>query len=368
MLIISFSDLENDPNAAEPCDPLLCELPDCFCSKDGTQIPGKLDSVQTPQMILLTFDDAINFDNYDIYQQKIFTPNRKNPNGCPIRSTFFVSHQYTNYQLVQKLWNEGHEISIHSITHRGPEEWWSKNATVEDYFDEFVGQANIINRFGNVRMEELRGLRVPFLRVGWNRQFLMMKEFGFVYDSSMVAPFSNPPLWPYTLDYKMPHKCGGVNQHCPSRSYPGLWEIVMNQMEAGEYTCGMIDSCPSNLSGDDVYQMLMHNFKRHYTTNRAPFGLYFHAHWFKRTDYLDAFSRFMDYMQKLPDVHFVTNHQAIEWLRNPTPINHLNTFEPWQCKKRHFDETELACSLPHSCKLHSRVLQQYRYLYTCNDW
>ena len=44
-------------------------------------------------------------------------------------------------------------------------------------------------------MEDIRGIRVPFLRVGWNRQFLMMKEFGFVYDASMAAPLSDPPLW-----------------------------------------------------------------------------------------------------------------------------------------------------------------------------
>ena len=75
----------------------------------------------------------------------------------------------------------------------------------------------------------------------------------------------------------------------------------------------------------------------------------------------------MDYMQKLPDVHFVTNYQAIEWMRNPTPINELNNFQPWQCDKRQFEKSELACSLPHSCKLHSRVLQQDRYLYTCNE-
>ena len=36
-------------------------------------------------------------------------------------------------------------------------------------------------------MEDIRGVRVPYLSVGWNRQFLMMKEFGFVYDSS-IAP------------------------------------------------------------------------------------------------------------------------------------------------------------------------------------
>ena len=109
---------------------------------------------------------------------------------------------------------QGHEIAVHSITHRGPEEWWGKNATIEDWFDEMVGQANIINRFGGVDMEDIRGLRVPFLSVGWNRQFLMMREFGFVYDSSIAAPVSDPPLWPYTLDYQIPHKCIGRIVHC----------------------------------------------------------------------------------------------------------------------------------------------------------
>lgn len=132
-------------------------------------------------------------------------------------------------------------------------------------------------------------MRVPFLRIGWNRQFLMMKEFGFLYDASMVAPFSDPPLWPYTLDYKIPHKCQGANQRCPSRSYPGVWELVMNQLAAEGYTCAMVDSCPPHLSGNEIYNMLHHNFQRHYTSNRAPLGLYFHTTWFKRPDYLKAF-------------------------------------------------------------------------------
>ena len=84
-------------------------------------------------------------------------------------------------------------------------------------------------------MQDIRGLRTPFLSVGWNRyiqiiqvqpdeincrQFLMMREFGFVYDSSIAAPVSDPPLWPYTLDYQIPHKCLG-QRRCPSRSFPG---------------------------------------------------------------------------------------------------------------------------------------------------
>ena len=47
---------------------------------------------------------------------ELFNDNRKNANGCPIRGTFYVSHQYTNYRDVQFLWNAGHEIAAHSVT------------------------------------------------------------------------------------------------------------------------------------------------------------------------------------------------------------------------------------------------------------
>ena len=189
---------------------------------DGTLVPGGLDPKEIPQLIYITFDDAVNDDNWKLYQERIFPSSYKNPNGCPIHGTFYVSHEYTNYAMINKLWNQGHEVAVHSITHRTPESWWEGNATIEDWFDEMVGQANIINRFGGVKMEDIRGLRVPYLKPGWNRQFLMMKEFGFVYDSSIPAPLSDPPLWPYTLDYKIPHKCIS-RRKCPSRSFPGIW-------------------------------------------------------------------------------------------------------------------------------------------------
>lgn len=51
-----------------------------------------------------------------------------------------------------------------------------------------------------------------------------------------------------------------------------------------------MDSCPSNLSGEDVYEMLMLNFKRHYLSNRAPMGLHFHTSWFQTSTYFHAFN------------------------------------------------------------------------------
>lgn len=84
--------------------------------KKGTHIPGKLHPTQVPQMVILTFDDAINDDNWELYAKLFNNENFKNPNGCPIPATYFVSHQYNNYQFTQKLWNDGHEIAIHSVT------------------------------------------------------------------------------------------------------------------------------------------------------------------------------------------------------------------------------------------------------------
>ncbi|KAI9589272.1 hypothetical protein GQX74_007441 [Glossina fuscipes] len=78
---------------AQKCNTEECQLPYCFCSKDGTQIPGGLEADKIPQMIMLTFDGAVNLNNYDHYS-KIFNGKRKNPNGCNIRGTFFLSHEY----------------------------------------------------------------------------------------------------------------------------------------------------------------------------------------------------------------------------------------------------------------------------------
>ena len=62
-------------------------------------------------MIIITFDDAVNDENWSLYQ-KLFPETYKNPNGCPIHGTFYVSHQYSNYAMVQKLCNQGQQTRI----------------------------------------------------------------------------------------------------------------------------------------------------------------------------------------------------------------------------------------------------------------
>ena len=51
------------------------------------------------------------------FYKDLFRPDRVNPNGCPIRGTFYVTHEWNDYWLTKKLYAEGHEIADHSITH-----------------------------------------------------------------------------------------------------------------------------------------------------------------------------------------------------------------------------------------------------------
>lgn len=75
-----------DPNRAPKCDLSTCVLPDCFCSADGTSIPGDAPELsQTPQMVLLSFNGAVTETNMQIYSS-IFNNERLNPNGCQVRT------------------------------------------------------------------------------------------------------------------------------------------------------------------------------------------------------------------------------------------------------------------------------------------
>lgn len=70
---------------------------------------------KTPQIVLLTFDDAVNDLNKQLYAD-LFEKGRKNPNGCPISATFYVSHEWTDYSQVQNLYADGHEMASHTVS------------------------------------------------------------------------------------------------------------------------------------------------------------------------------------------------------------------------------------------------------------
>ena len=53
-----------------------------------------------------------------------------------------------------------------------------------------------------------------------------MIDYGFIWDSSIAVPPQARPVWPYTLDYAVAHKC--KEPSCPTRQFPGMWEVPLN--------------------------------------------------------------------------------------------------------------------------------------------
>ena len=100
----------------EACLPLPAAFP---CSPGATAAcpkpPGGLSPKQVPQLIAITWDDAINGQSYNIVQSIL--GGLKQRNGCPVPSTFFVTAQDTVPAAVQALYLSGHEMATHTMTH-----------------------------------------------------------------------------------------------------------------------------------------------------------------------------------------------------------------------------------------------------------
>ncbi|EFN66446.1 hypothetical protein EAG_12595 [Camponotus floridanus] len=316
--------------------------------RTGDYLPEEI-----PQIVLLTFDDSVNDLNKGLYAD-LFEKGRKNPNGCPISATFYVSHEWTDYSQVQNLYASGHEIASHTVSHSFGEQFSARK-----WAREVAGQREILAAYGGVKLEDVRGMRAPFLSVGGNNMFKMLWDTNFTYDSSMPIYENRPPSWPYTLDYKLFHDC--MIPPCPTRSYPGLWEVPMvmwQDLNGGR--CSMGDACSNPPTPDGVYKMLIKNFERHYTTNRAPFGLFYHAAWFTQPHHKEGFISFLDTIVTMDDVWIITNWQAIQWIRNPTPLALLHTFEPFGC---HYPDRPKKCNNAKVCNLWHK--SGVRYMKTC---
>lgn len=351
---------------ATKCETSTCQLPYCFCSRDGTRIPGDLDPEDTPQMILLTFDGAVNLNNFEHYK-RVFTPTRKNPNGCPIRGTFFISHEYCDYNQVQLLAHEGHEIGTETVSlqqglqDKGYDEW----------VGEMIGMREILKHFANISKNDIVGMRAPFLKPGKNAQFAVLEDFGYIYDSSIGVPPSKVPIWPYTLDHKIPHECKAGT--CPSKSFQGVWEVPLNAHYVESYEgghCPYLDQCVlHNHDPQEVFEWLKEDFERYYKQNRAPYMMPFHTNWFQLKELEQGLHKFIDWARSLPDVWFVTVTQALTWMTEPRSKNEINSYPPWKCEKENFPPP--ACNLPNKCALSFKQpeanISVIRYLTTCRE-
>ncbi|KAH9493099.1 hypothetical protein Btru_022296 [Bulinus truncatus] len=314
------------------CSSSWCKLPDCRCI--GSDVPGELDPKDIPQMVMLTFDDSINSQNMGYYKT-LFNGTFKNPNGCPVKGTFFVSGDNSDYDMVRKMYKGGHEIASHTLSHRSPTTWWA-DAGFDNWEHEIVGMKKRLNEKSGVPLKEITGMRAPFLQVGGDAQYAMLKENKFRYDTSMVTGNlyvnNEPPTWPFTLDTPPDSKTCSLTP-CPTRSYPGLWEVpLIRWYGSNRMACAMPDACTIGAGTKGSHKFIEDNFMRHYTTNRAPFGIFIHASWFGRKDgNIQGLVEFLASLSDRKDVWVVSISQALDWIQRPVRLSAINALDSWTC-------------------------------------
>ncbi len=297
-----------------------CIAPDCYCA--SPQLPSGLSRSETPQFVVITFDDALHETASDLTEQ-IAGQQHSNPNGSIVPFTYYVSTNYTNYHLVQQRYAQGHEIAVHTMTHTT-----DTQTSYDVWRAEIVGAREALSNIAEIPLADVVGFRAPFLQHS-DLSTAVLHEEGFLYDSSIAeAPglLSNNAaefIWPYTLDSMGAQECH--SGECPQYNYPGLWQVPM-WMLLDEANRPMAVMDPPG-TRDSLLNLFSHNFDQRHQGNRAPLGIFLHAGWLSNPQHVQAVNDFIQYANTHNDVWFVTNRQLIEWIKNPVPANEMNTWE-----------------------------------------
>ncbi|KAF5337749.1 hypothetical protein D9758_016037 [Tetrapyrgos nigripes] len=315
----------------------------CFAGLHGFDIVlirAKLNSIKdTPQFIVFTADDAVQSYTLDAVNQ--FLAQRKNPNGCTPRMTYYTSTDYTNYTMVTDWYVAGNEIADHTMTHVGtpPKE-------------EVNGNLIALNALAGIPLSSIKGFRAPFLNYSVDT-LKLLAETGFLYDSSASASIpvtdsSSDAYWPYTLDYGMANDCLMVDGMCKGEpKLPGFWEIPMYAFFDSRGVAGphlmdpWLDAAngASSVNNSATLEYMKNTFTDHYNANRQPIGLYTHPiHLSKNYPGVNAdeqminmINNFLDWAQQQNNVWIVSSEQLLAWVRNPKPISQLDQVPELKC-------------------------------------
>lgn len=114
-LIQCAPDSDSRDENSKKCNQMNCRLPLCRCSTTNvTEVSNNMALDDTPMMVAITFNGILTAQ-HSLSIKKILDPTFRNPNGCPIQATFFVSDKgrgFTDYCFVQGLFNNHNEIGV----------------------------------------------------------------------------------------------------------------------------------------------------------------------------------------------------------------------------------------------------------------
>lgn len=209
-----------------------CKLPHCHCDSDEIplNLTNKFRLDRLPQLVILTIDDyKLDYKSFQTYKKLFESFN--NPNGCPIKATFFLSdpHNKTSYCLIRNLYENGHEIALSTLNYECPHSLCNPNSTFEpwdfkQWTKEILSMRKRLELFSAIPRSQLNGFRAPMMEPSSNVHYRVISSHNFLYDSSLIINHDKV-LWPFTLNYQTEHP---VSNNAPTESFTNLWELPVH--------------------------------------------------------------------------------------------------------------------------------------------
>ncbi|XP_076438274.1 chitin deacetylase 7-like [Babylonia areolata] len=300
-----------------------CKAPDCRCWNDDST-PGSIPMKDTPQVVLVTFQYAVNSGNADQY--KSLFSDLVNPNNCPAVGTFFVQQTNTDMAVVKGLADNGHEIAVTTADGTLPD-------TEKQWMDSIKAVRKALIGAG-VPEQTILGVRAPNLRPGGLNEFMALAQEKFLYDASCSTGGTDSEqaqLWPYTYDFAPGPKCD--NGDSPQQEFPGKWQVLVADLEFNGTKCASPAACTNIATQRDAFDLFYTSFIKHYEGSRSPFMMVINPEWVMVDYKREGTYQFLEYVRAaFEDTWILTVTQALEWVRNPVPnANATADYGPWNC-------------------------------------
>lgn len=331
--------------------------------------PGGLAIDNTPQFIVLSFDDNNSYSKVQWLVDSI--SKYRNPTGTSQSGTFdgnlVPAVWYNNGSAVQSTEAKdvmiaahtlGHEIANHTMTHNSSTSGFEM--TKQQWETEILpGMALMINAYPSgmdINKDNIGGFRAPRLETN-DSLYAVLAEWDFRYDTSLEDGYQDSIdgtnfFWPYKLS-----NAGGEGwdfligmaednpafDREPLSVYPDLWEIPIspyvvtdsidqlmaarqdwhtpgsNKITGFDYNIYSL----FNMNTNDMATILKFTLDKRMQGNRAPLMVGLHS-----DNYGAGSSRnqgifdFIEYaLDTYPDVRFVTSMELIDWMESPQGLD-----------------------------------------------
>jgi peptidoglycan/xylan/chitin deacetylase (PgdA/CDA1 family) len=233
-----------------------------------------------------------------------------------IRASFFVPGHtaYAFPDLIKRIRDEGHEIGHHGWVHENPAE-----LDVEHEIEVLENGLEALHRTAGVRPV---GYRSP----AWDfseRSLSLLKEYGFVYDSSLLGS-DFIPYYPRTGDRFGPDEPYRFGEVLDLVELPGHWSL--DDFVAFETIVGLL---PGNVPPRQIEEMWRDDFD--FAAQECQGGVFIptmHPQCIGRGSRLRMVERLVDHMRDTSDVAFVTMESYARSWRSANPIDTWKVANP----------------------------------------